>query len=94
MGKGLTKTQFMAELSEKWGVSKKEATEMFEAFVELAFDRAKSDGEIMLPGMGKLVKAHRKARMGRNPATGEEIHIPAKTVAKFRLAKAAKEAIL
>ncbi len=94
MAKGITKSQLMNELGEKWGVSKKEAAEMLEALVQLAYHHAKTDGEMMIPGLGKLVKAHRKARMGRNPATGEQIHIPAKTVAKFRLAKAAKDAIL
>ncbi len=94
MAKGITKSQLMNELGEKWGVSKKEAAEMLDALVQLAYSHAKAEGEMMIPGLGKLVKAHRKARMGRNPATGEQIHIPAKTVAKFRLAKAAKDAIL
>ena len=94
MAKGLSKSQLMTELSEKWGVSKKEATEMFEGFIDLVFDHVKSDGELMLPGMGKLVKAHRKARMGRNPATGEENHIAAKTEVKFRVSKTAKDSIL
>lgn len=67
---------------------------MLEALVELAYKEAKSAGEFTIPGLGKLQKKHRAARMGRNPATGESIQIPAKTVVKFRVAKAAKDAIL
>jgi len=62
--------------------------------VELAYQQVKKNGEFVVPGIGKLVKVDRKARMGRNPATGEQIHIPAKTVVKFRVAKAAKDAVL
>lgn len=92
--KRLTKSQIMAELSERWGVSKKQAGEMYDAFVGLAYQEIKRSGEMVFPGMGKLVKKHRAARMGRNPATGETIKIPAKTVLKFAVAKAAKEALL
>ena len=94
MAKGLTKSQFMTALGEAWGMSKKEATEAYETFVGLVQGEVREKGELMLPGLGKLVKQDRKARMGRNPATGEQIHIPAKTVVKFRVNKAAKEAIL
>jgi DNA-binding protein HU-beta len=91
----MTKSQFMATLAEMMGVSKKEATEFWEKFVELAYKEVSGgDGELNLPGLGKLVKKHRAARMGRNPATGESIQIPAKTVVKFRVAKAAKDAVL
>jgi len=62
--------------------------------VELAYQQVKKNGEFVVPGIGKLVKVDRKARMGRNPATGEQIQIPAKTVVKFRVAKAAKDAVL
>ncbi|NQV12193.1 HU family DNA-binding protein [Candidatus Uhrbacteria bacterium] len=94
MAKGLTKSQLMAELSEVWGLPKKDAIEQFEKLIGLIQGEVKEKGELMLPGLGKLVKQHRKARMGRNPATGEAIQIAAKTVVKFRVNKAAKEAIL
>lgn len=90
----LTKSQIQTELGEKLGISKKEAANFLEVLAEFALDQVKTNGEFSLPGLGKLVKQHRKARMGRNPATGEEIHIKAKTVVKFRVAKAAKEAVL
>lgn len=94
MAKGLTKSQFMAALGEEFDISKKEAVEMYEKLVSMIQNEVRTKGELMLPGLGKLVKQDRKARMGRNPATGEQIHIPAKTVVKFRVNKAAKEAIL
>lgn len=90
----MTKSQLYATLSEKSGMSKKEVTEFMDQLSELAYDEVKNSGEFVIPGVGKLVKVDRKARMGRNPATGEEIHIPAKTVVKFRVAKAAKDAVL
>ncbi len=65
-----------------------------ETLVAMALKNVKSNGEFVIPGMGKLVKVHRAARMGRNPATGEAIKIGAKTVVKFRVAKAAKDAVL
>jgi DNA-binding protein HU-beta len=65
-----------------------------EKLVEVAYKEVKGAGEFVLPGFGKLVKIHRQARMGRNPATGATIQIPAKTVLKFRVAKAAKDALL
>ena len=90
----MTKAQTISALAEKLGKSKKEATEMIDALVNLAYAETKKSGEFTVPGLGKLQKKNRAARMGRNPATGEQISIPAKTVVKFRLAKAAKEAIL
>ncbi|HEX9664620.1 MAG TPA: HU family DNA-binding protein [Patescibacteria group bacterium] len=90
----MTKSQMYQELSTKTGMSKKEVTECMDALVNLALDQVKSAGEFTIPGIGKLVKQHRKARMGRNPATGEQIQIPAKTVVKFRVAKQAKESVL
>jgi DNA-binding protein HU-beta len=90
----LTKSQFMASFGELLGVSKKEATEKWDQFVEMAISEVRSNGEFPLPGLGKLVKKERAARTGRNPMTGESIQIPAKTVVKFRVAKAAKEAVL
>lgn len=94
MAKGLTKSQVLNALAEKLGKTRKEVAEMLEVFVELAYKEAKSTGEFTIPGLGKLLKKDRAARMGRNPATGEQIHIPARTVVKFRIAKAAKDAIL
>lgn len=67
---------------------------LWDFVVETAYKEAKSSGEFTLPGLGKLVKKNRSARTGRNPATGETIQIPAKTVVKFRVAKAAKDSIL
>ena len=84
----------MAALGEMLGVSKKEASDKWEAFVEMAIREVRTNGEFNLPGLGKLVRKERAARMGRNPLTGESIQIPAKTVVKFRVAKAAKEAVL
>ena len=90
-GKPLTKAQVIATLAEKSGLSKKEVTEVMNAQMELAYVEAKNG--YTLPGIGKLVVVNRKARQGRNPATGETIQIPAKRVLKFRVAKAAKDAI-
>ena len=90
----MTKSQIMTALADKTGMSKKEVNGFMDALTALAYAETKKNGEFVLPGFGKLVKANRKARVGRNPATGEEIKIPAKTVVKFRLAKAAKDAIL
>jgi len=92
MGKGLTKSQIIAGLAEAVGITKKQAAAALEALVGMAYKGAK-DG-FVIPGLGKLVKMKRKARTGRNPATGEAIKIPAKTVLKFRIAKAAKDAVL
>lgn len=90
----MTKSQLLAVLAEKSGMAKKDVASFLETLANLAYDEVKKAGEFVLPGFGKMVKAKRKARVGRNPATGAEIQIPAKTVVKFRLAKAAKEAVL
>lgn len=90
----MTKAQILTALADKTNLSKKEVASFMDTLTELAYAEVKENGEFSLPGFGKLVKAHRKARMGVNPATGEKISIPAKTVAKFRLAKAAKEAVM
>ena len=89
----MTQTQLFAELSAKTGISKKQVKDFVASITDLAYREAKK-GEFAFPGLGKLVKQKRKARLGRNPATGEEIKIPAKTVLKFRVAKAAKVAVL
>jgi DNA-binding protein HU-beta len=92
MAKALTKSQVIASVAETVGLTKKQAVAVLEAIVALAYKQAKNS--FTLPGLGKLVLVNRKARMGRNPATGEAIKIPAKRVVKFRVAKAAKDAIL
>jgi DNA-binding protein HU-beta len=76
------------------GIPKKTAAAVLVELVTVATKEAKSSGQFVFPGLGKAVKANRKARMGRNPQTGEAIKIPAKTVVKFRLAKAFKEAVV
>lgn len=90
----MTKSQIVAALAEKTGLSKKDVGAVLEHMANMAYSEAKRNGEFTVPGLGKLVKKQRAARMGRNPATGESIQIPAKTVVKFRVAKAAKDAIL
>lgn len=90
----MTKTQLVAALAEESGMTKKDVVAFLETMTNLAYREVKKNGECILPGFGKLVKAKRKAREGRNPATGETIKIPAKTVVKFRLSKAVKDAVL
>jgi len=88
----MTKTQTIATLAERTGLQKSQIADLLDEVAKLAYAEAKNG--FTLPGIGKLVLVHRKARMGRNPATGESIHIPEKEVVKFRIAKACKEAIL
>lgn len=92
MPKAVTKGQIIAGMAEAAGITKKQAGEALNALLKMAYKGAKNG--FTLPGLGKLVLVNRKARMGRNPATGEAIKIPAKRVVKFRVAKAAKDAIL
>lgn len=92
MAKPLSKSQIAAALAEKVGLTKKQGAEILAALTELAYKNAKNS--FTFPGVGKLVLQNRKARLGRNPKTGETIKIPAKKVVKFRVAKAAKDAIL
>ena len=92
MAKSLSKSQIAAAIAEKAGLSKKQASEILEHIAQLAYKNAKNT--FTLPGLGKLVLVNRKARIGRNPATGEQIQIPAKRVVKFTVAKACKDAIL
>jgi DNA-binding protein HU-beta len=89
----MTKSQVVAHLAEKAGIPKKTAAAVLEELATLATKEAKRSGQFVVPGLGKAVKANRKARTGRNPQTGEPIQIPAKTVVKFRLAKAFKDAV-
>jgi DNA-binding protein HU-beta len=90
----MTKSQLMQTLAEKSNMSKKDVMALWDILTALAYSEVKGNGEMVLPGLGKLVKKHRAARMGRNPLTGAQIQIPAKTVVKFRVAKAAKDAVL
>jgi DNA-binding protein HU-beta len=92
MAKAMTKSQVMAALAEALEISKKDAVRYVETLVNLAYREAPNG--FTIPGLGKLVVVNRKARMGRNPQTGEPLHIPAKTVLKFRIAKAAKDTCL
>ena len=92
MAKALTKSQMLSSLAENCEMTKKDVTMVIDAIVQLAYKEAKNS--FTIPGLGKLVLKNRKARMGRNPATGETIKIPAKKVLKFRIAKAAKDAVL
>ena len=89
-----TKSEIMAALAEAAGITKKQAVAVYEKFLAIAYEGAKLPKGLMLPGLGKIMKAKSKARQGRDPATGETIKIPARTKAKFRLCKAAKDAIL
>ncbi len=88
----MTKTETVRELSERSGVDRKQVGSVLEELANLSYEQAR-DG-FTIPGLGKLVLVDRKARMGRNPATGEQIQIPAKRVLKFRIAKQAKDAVL
>ncbi len=90
----MTKAQILSALAEKTGMQKKDAAAFITALNELALTEVKKNGMFTVGDLGKLVKMHRKARQGRNPATGATIQIPAKTVVKFRVAKAAKDAVL
>ncbi|MFA5029599.1 MAG: HU family DNA-binding protein [Patescibacteria group bacterium] len=90
----MTKSQLMSSLADATGLAKKDVVALLDKLTDMAYSEVKKNGEFVVPGLGKLVKVQRKAREGRNPATGESIRIPAKTVVKFRVAKAAKEAVL
>ena len=92
MAKSLTKSQIVSGVAEKAEITKKQAVAALEALVCMAYKGAKD--AFTVPGLGKLVLVNRKARMGRNPATGEVIKIAAKKVVKFRVAKAVKDAIV
>ena len=90
----ITKSQVVSHFAEKFELSKKISAAIIDEVAALAISETKKAGSFTIPGIGKLVCVNRKARMGRNPATGEAIKIPAKKVAKMRLAKAAKESIV
>ena len=90
----MTQSQIVTSLAEATDLNKKVAKQFLANLAELAVKETKKNGQFTIPGIGKLVKSHRKARMGRNPATGEQIRISARTVVKFRVAKAAKDAVV
>ena len=90
----MTQSQIIKELAEGAEVNTKVAKQILMAFSEMAVRETKKKGVFVMPGIGRLVRVDRKARTGRNPATGESIKIPAKKVVKFRVAKAVKDAIV
>lgn len=92
MAKALSKSQIAAALADKVGITKKQAVLALDTLAEMSYKNAKNG--FTFPGVGKLVLVNRKARMGRNPKTGEPIKIPARKAVKFRVSKAAKVAIL
>jgi len=92
--KRMTQTAIVRELAESTGVNSRVAKQFVESLAELAVRETKKNGVFIVPGIGRLVRADRKARVGRNPATGEAIKIPAKKVVKFRVAKSVKDAIV
>jgi DNA-binding protein HU-beta len=89
----MTQTEIISRLADSCGCKKSDVKTMFDALASLATDEVKSNGEFTLPGFGKLKKTTRKARDGRNPATGAVIKIPAKTTVKFSIGKAMKDAV-
>jgi len=93
-GKVMTKSQLVSTVAEKAGITKATANSVLEIIQNTAVNETRKNGQFVIPGLGKLVKSQRKARMGRNPQTGAAIKIPAKTVVKFRVAKACKDAVV
>jgi DNA-binding protein HU-beta len=95
MAKPMSKSKIVAHLAEKCGSSKRSAAQFFEELFKLAVRECKSGaGKFVIPGLGRAVKAHRKARMGRNPQTGQPIKIKAKTVVRLRPSKVFKDSVL
>ena len=90
----MTQTAIVSTLADKTGLKKSEIKSVIDAMTELATTEVKKNGEFTVPGFGKLKKTNRKAREGRNPATGAIIKIPAKTTVKFSVGKAMKDAVL
>jgi len=93
MAASMTKSQLVRALAEKVQLTNKQAAAFLQNLADVALNETKKKGVFVLPGLGRLKKVQRKARMGRNPQTGEPIKIKARTVAKFYLAKAVKDAI-
>ncbi len=92
--KPMTKSQIVSHFAEKFEIPKKQASGFLDCMADLAVSETKKAGSFALPGIGKMVLVNRKARMGRNPATGQAIKIPAKKVVKLRVSKAVKDSIL
>jgi DNA-binding protein HU-beta len=92
--KRMTQSEVFNHFADKTGMKRAQVKEFFDELYNLASTEVKSNGEFVLPGFGKLVKSERKAREGRNPATGETIQIPAKTTLKFRVGKSMKDSVL
>jgi DNA-binding protein HU-beta len=90
----MTQSQLVKKLAASCGVSNKVAKSVVDTYASVAVSETKKNGVFVMPGVGRLVRVDRKARMGRNPATGETIKIPAKKVVKFRVAKAVRDAIV
>jgi DNA-binding protein HU-beta len=90
----MTQSEVINYFAEKTGMKRAQVKEFFEELSNLASQEVKSNGEFVLPGFGKLVRSERKAREGRNPATGATIQIPAKTTLKFRVGKSMKDTVL
>ena len=90
----MTQSAIVKELAEATGTTTKTAKQFMTSFSDMAVRETKKNGMFVIPGIGRLVRVERKARMGRNPATCQEIKIPAKKVVKFRVAKAVKDAIV
>ena len=89
----MTQTEIISSLADSTGCQKTDVKAMFDALATLATSEVKTNGEFTVPGFGKLKKTHRKARDGRNPATGAVIKIPAKTTVKFAIGKAMKDSV-
>ncbi|HYR78177.1 MAG TPA: HU family DNA-binding protein [Pyrinomonadaceae bacterium] len=92
--KRMTQSDVINYFAERTGMKRAQVKQLFEDLANLATSEVKGNGEFVLPGFGKLVRSERKAREGRNPATGETIQIPAKTTLKFRVGKAMKDSVL
>lgn len=90
----MTQSEVINHFAEKFGIKRAQAKEYFDELASLAGNEVRTNGEFVLPGFGKLVLSQRKAREGRNPATGATIQIPAKTTLKFRLGKAMKDSVV
>ncbi len=89
-----TQSEVINHFAEKFGIKRQQAKDYFDELASLAGEEVRTNGEFVLPGFGKLVLSQRKAREGRNPATGATIQIPAKTTLKFRLGKAMKDSVV
>ena len=92
--KRMTQSDVFNHFAERTEMKRAQVKQFFEDLASLATSEVKNNGEFVLPGFGKLVRSERKAREGRNPATGETIQIPAKTTLKFRVGKSMKDSVL